>query len=259
MATTALITGASTGIGYELALILAKNKINLVLVARSKEKLLNLQTKLAAEIGIKVSVLDLDLSTESSAQQVFDFCQQQKIKVDYLINNAGFGDYGFFHESDWKKQAEMLQLNIVTLTQLTHLFLPNMIKNKSGKILNVASIAAFLPGPLMSVYYATKAYVLHFSEALANELKDDGITVTTLCPGPTESGFQALAAMEESKIVKGKKMATSKEVAEYGFQAMMKGEQVAIHGFMNKLMVNSIRITPRSLALKIVRQMQDKK
>jgi short-subunit dehydrogenase len=242
-----------------LALILAKNKINLVLVARSKEKLLNLQTKLAAEIGIKVSVLDLDLSTESSAQQVFDFCQQQKIKVDYLINNAGFGDYGFFHESDWKKQAEMLQLNIVTLTQLTHLFLPNMIKNKSGKILNVASIAAFLPGPLMSVYYATKAYVLHFSEALANELKDDGITVTTLCPGPTESGFQALAAMEESKIVKGKKMATSKEVAEYGFQAMMKGEQVAIHGFMNKLMVNSIRITPRSLALKIVRQMQDKK
>jgi short-subunit dehydrogenase len=259
MATTALITGASTGIGYELALILAKNKINLVLVARSKEKLLNLQTKLAAEIGIKVSVLDLDLSTESSAQQVIDFCQQQKIKVDYLINNAGFGDYGFFHESDWKKQAEMLQLNIVTLTQLTHLFLPNMIKNKSGKILNVASIAAFLPGPLMSVYYATKAYVLHFSEALANELKDDGITVTTLCPGPTESGFQALAAMEESKIVKGKKMATSKEVAEYGFQAMMKGEQVAIHGFMNKLMVNSIRITPRSLALKIVRQMQDKK
>jgi short-subunit dehydrogenase len=259
MATTALITGASTGIGYELALILAKNKINLVLVARSKEKLLNLQTKLAAEIGIKVSVLDLDLSTESSAQQVFDFCQQQKIKVDYLINNAGFGDYGFFHESDWKKQAEMLQLNIVTLTQLTHLFLPNMIKNKSGKILNVASIAAFLPGPLMSVYYATKAYVLHFSEALANELKDDGITVTTLCPGPTESGFQALAAMEESKIVKGKKMATSKEVAEYGFQAMMKGEQLAIHGFMNKLMVNSIRITPRSLALKIVRQMQDKK
>lgn len=259
MATTALITGASTGIGYELALILAKNKINLVLVARSKEKLLNLQTKLAAEIGIKVSVLDLDLSTESSAQQVFDFCQQQKIKVDYLINNAGFGDYGFFHENDWKKQAEMLQLNIVTLTQLTHLFLPNMIKNKSGKILNVASIAAFLPGPLMSVYYATKAYVLHFSEALANELKDDGITVTTLCPGPTESGFQALAAMEESKIVKGKKMATSKEVAEYGFQAMMKGEQVAIHGFMNKLMVNSIRITPRSLALKIVRQMQDKK
>jgi short-subunit dehydrogenase len=259
MATTALITGASTGIGYELALILAKNKINLVLVARSKEKLLNLQTKLAAEIGIKVSVLDLDLSTESSAQQVIDFCQQQKIKVDYLINNAGFGDYGFFHESDWKKQAEMLQLNIVTLTQLTHLFLPNMIKNKSGKILNVASIAAFLPGPLMSVYYATKAYVLHFSEALANELKDDGITVTTLCPGPTESGFQALAAMEESKLVKGKKMATSNEVAEYGFQAMMKGEQVAIHGFMNKLMVNSIRITPRSLALKIVRQMQDKK
>lgn len=259
MTTTALITGASSGIGYELSLILAKNKINLLLVARSREKLTSLQTKLQKEYGIQVSVLDLDLSQENSAKQVFDFCQQNSINIDYLINNAGFGDYGFFHESDWVKQSEMLQLNMVTLTQLTHLFLPNMIKNKSGKILNLASIAAFIPGPLMSVYYATKAYVLHFSEALANELEDKGITVTALCPGPTKSGFQSLAAMEESKIVKGKKMPTSKEVAEYGFKAMMDGEKVAIHGFMNKLLVNSIRFSPRNMVPKIIRKMQEKK
>ena len=259
MSTTAIITGASTGIGYELALILAKQKVNLVLVARSKEKLVALQSKLSSEFGVQVWVISLDLSNASAAQQVFDQCQQLGLHINYLINNAGFGDYGFFHESDWKKQAEMMQLNIVTLTHLTHLFLPNMLKSKNGKILNVASIAAFLPGPLMSVYYATKAYVLHFSEAIANELEDKGITVTTLCPGPTESGFQKLAAMEDSKLVNGKKMASSKEVAEYGYRAMMEGKKVAIQGTINYLFVNSVRFSPRNTVLKMVRNVQDKK
>jgi short-subunit dehydrogenase len=133
-----------------------------------------------------------------------------------------------------------------------------MIKNKYGRIMNVASTAAFQPGPTMSVYYATKAYVLHFSEAIANELEGSGVTVTALCPGPTESGFQAAAAMEESKLVKGKKFPTSAEVAEYGYKAMMKGEKVAIHGLMNYLMANSVRFSPRGLVLKMVRMIQDK-
>jgi hypothetical protein len=180
------------------------------------------------------------------------------LQIDYLINNAGFGDFGFFAQSNWDKQLQMINLNITTLTHLTHLFLPAMIKNKYGRVMNVASTAAFQPGPTMSVYYATKAFVLHFSEAIANELEGSGVTVTALCPGATESGFQSAAAMEESKLVKGKKLPSSAEVAQYGFNAMMNGKKVAIHGMMNYLMANSIRFTPRALVLKVVRMMQDK-
>ena len=254
---TALITGASLGIGMELAHVFAAKKENLVLVARSVSKLNEMAKEIAIKYGVKVDVIALDLSENESAKKVFAYCEQHNLKVDYLVNNAGFGDFGFFAQSNWDKQLQMINLNITTLTHLTHLFLPSMIKNKYGRIMNVASTAAFQPGPTMSVYYATKAFVLHFSEAIANELEGSGVTVTALCPGATQSGFQLAAAMEESKLVKGKKLPTSAEVAEYGYKAMMKGEKVAIHGFLNALMANSIRFTPRSLVLKMVRMMQE--
>lgn len=257
MTKTAIITGASSGIGLELAKILAADKINLILVARSENKLIELKKELD-QYKISTSILALDLSKPDAAQMVFDYCAKENLKVDILINNAGFGDYGMFISSDWKKQEEMIRLNIQTLTHLTHLFLPYMVKNKYGRILNLASIASFLPGPLMSVYYATKAYVLSFSEALSTELEGSGVTVTALCPGPTESGFQKAAAMNESKILKGRKLPTSKDVATYGYKALMDGKVVAIHGFLNSLMVSAIRFTPRSIARKFVRTLQDK-
>jgi hypothetical protein len=203
-------------------------------------------------------VLPKDLSISKSAKEIFDYCQEHKIKVDYLINNAGLGDYGFFIESDWKKQEQMINLNITALTCLTRLFLPGMVERKSGKIMNLASTAAFQPGPTMSVYFASKAFVLHFSEAIANELEGTGVTVTALCPGASESGFQKAAAMEESKIFKGRKLPTSRDVAEYGYKAMMKGKVVAIYGFMSKLMILGARFSPRFLVVKIARYLQDK-
>jgi short-subunit dehydrogenase len=253
MKETVLITGASTGIGLEFAEIFASKNYNLVLVARSADKLNAFANK-----HQNVVTIVQDLSKPNAAQILFDELKNQKITIDILINNAGFGDFGMFADSDWNKQEQMINLNITCLTQLTHLCLPNMIANKKGKILNVASSAAFQPGPLMSVYYATKAFVLHFSEAIANELADTGITVTALCPGATTSGFQDLANMHESKLVKGKKLPTSKEVAQYGYDVLMKGKIVAIHGIFNYLQANSVRFTPRNLVTKIVRMVQSK-
>jgi uncharacterized protein len=230
---TALITGASNGIGLELAKVHASKGDNLVLVARNKARLDELKIELENQYEIKVYTIGKDLSAHNAAQDVYNETQQQKIQVDYLINNAGFGDFGMFVETDWNKELQMINLNITTLTQFTKLYVQEMVARRSGRIMNVASTAAFQSGPTMAVYYATKAYVLSFSEALDNEVSDKGVTVTTLCPGATESGFQAAAAMEESNLVKGKKLPTSKEVAEYGYKAMMKGKTVAIHGFMN--------------------------
>jgi len=254
----ALITGASSGIGFELAKEFAANKNNLLLVARNAAKLKEMAKDLSNKYGVMVNTLALDLSELNSAQMVFEYCQKNSLQIDYLINNAGFGDFGFFAESKWDKQLQMINLNITTLTQLTHLFLPTMIKNKYGKIMNVASTAAFQPGPTMSVYYATKAFVLHFSEAIANELEGTGVTVTALCPGPTESGFQSAAALEESKLVKGKKLPSSAVVAQYGYQALMNGKKVAIHGIINAIMAKAIGFVPRGMVLKMVRMMQDK-
>jgi uncharacterized protein len=255
---TALITGASMGIGYELAKEFAKNGNNLVLVARSKDKLDTIAHELIATFGINALVITADLSKNDIAQEIYQELQQRGITIDYLINNAGFGDYGLFAESDWAKEAQMIDLNIKTLTHFCKIFVKDMIKNGSGKIMNVASTAAFQPGPTMAVYYATKSYVLSFSEAISNELEGTGVTVTALCPGPTLSNFQAAANLGESKLVKGKKLPTSAEVAHYGYKALMKGKVVAIHGWMNLVMATSIRFTPRALVLRIVRYMQDK-
>jgi uncharacterized protein len=255
---TALITGASNGIGLELAKIHASKGGNLVLIARNKAKLDEIKSELEKQFKVSVYTIGKDLSLSNAAQEVYDETSKQNIQIDYLINNAGFGDFGMFYETDWNKELQMINLNITTLTQFTKLYLKDMVKRKSGKIMNVASTAAFQSGPTMAVYYATKAYVLSFSEAIDNEVSDKGITVTSLCPGATESGFQAAAAMEESALVKGKKLPTSREVAEYGYKSMLKGKTVAIHGLMNYIMANSVRFTPRAVVVKLTRKIQDK-
>jgi hypothetical protein len=255
---TALITGASNSIGLELAKVHASKGDNLVLVARNKTKLDELKIELEKQFKISVHTIGKDLALANSAQEVYNELKQQNIAVNYLINNAGFGDYGFFYETDWNKELQMINLNITTLTHFTKLFLQDMVKRGSGKIMNVASTAAFQSGPTMAIYYATKAYVLSFSEAIDNEVREKGITVTTLCPGPTETGFLEAAALQESKLFKGKKIASSKEVAEYGYRSMMEGKTVAIHGLMNRIMANAVRFIPRALAVKVVRSVQAK-
>jgi short-subunit dehydrogenase len=255
---TALITGASNGIGLELAKIHASKGGNLVLVARNKSKLDALKTELETQYKVKVYTIGKDLSANNSAQEVYDETTKQNIQADYLINNAGFGDFGMFVDTEWNKELQMINLNITTLTQFTKLYLQDMVKRRNGKIMNVASTAAFQSGPTMAVYYATKAYVLSFSEAVDNEVSDKGVTITALCPGATESGFQAAAAMEESALVKGKKLPSAKEVAEYGYASMMKGKTVAIHGLMNRIMANSVRFLPRAIVVKATRKVQDK-
>ena len=254
----ALITGASNGIGLELAKIHASKGGDLVLVARNKARLEELKFELENRYKVKVHTIGKDLSAINAAKEVYDETMQQKLRIDYLINNAGFGDFGMFTETDWNKELQMINLNITTLTHFTKLYLQDMVKRKSGKIMNVASTAAFQSGPTMAVYFATKAYVLSFSEAVDNEVRNQGVSITTLCPGATESGFQAAAAMEESNLVKGKKLPSSKEVAEYGYRAMMQGQTVAIHGMMNWILANSVRFIPRAWVVKITRKLQDK-
>lgn len=255
---TALVTGASGGIGLELADVLAGEGFDVVLVARSIGKLEKLAVDLANKYGARVKNIEKDLAQHDAPREVFQQLTKENIIIDVLVNNAGFGDYGPFAETSWEKEKQMIDLNIRALTELTKLFLPGMIARRYGRIMNVASTAAFQPGPLMAVYYATKAYVLSFSEAIASELEGTGVTVTALCPGPTESGFQKAAALEESKLFKGKKLPASREVAEYGYKAMMKGKRVAIHGTMNWLMANSVRFTPRKLVTSVVHSMQKK-
>ena len=258
MKNTALITGASNGIGLELAKIHASKGGDLVLVARNKFKLDEIKIELEKQFKISVYTIGKDLSLTNAAQEIYDETNKENIQVDYLINNAGFGDFGMFAETDWNKELQMINLNITSLTHFTKLYLQDMVKRRSGKIMNVASTAAFQSGPTMSVYCATKAYVLSFTEAISNEVIDKGITVTALCPGATETGFQAAGGLDDSKLFKDKKLPTAKEVAQYGYASMIKGKTVAIHGIMNYLMSNSIRFIPRSLVLKISRKMLDK-
>ncbi len=258
MSETALITGSSGGIGYELAKIHAEQGDNLILVARSNDKLDVLKKELEEQHNINVYTIEKDLSLPDSAKKVYDELKEQQISVDYLINNAGFGDFGFFAESDWNKQARMINLNVTTLTHLTWLFLPDMINKGRGKILNVASTASFQPGPTMSVYFATKAYVLSFSEAVNNEVREKGITVTALCPGSTDSGFHAVT-IDNKKPLMERRMQSSREVAEYGYHAMMKGRAVAIPGIKNTILATAVRFLPRALVVKAARRIQEKK
>lgn len=256
MKNTALITGSSSGIGMEFARYHAAQKGDLVLAARGENELNALKAELEKQYGIQVRVFAVDLTTPGVLQDLYDTLQREGIEIDILINNAGFGDFGPFQTANWAKTNTMIQLNITALTQLTHLFLPGMVQRSRGRIMNLASTAAFFPGPLMAVYYATKHYVLAFSEGISEELKGTGVTVTTLCPGPTTSGFQAAADLGESKLVKGKKLPTSKEVAIFGYQAMLAGKVVVVHGASNKFQTFLSRFLPRSVARSMVKGVQ---
>jgi uncharacterized protein len=253
--TWAVVTGASGGIGYEMARNLASRGHSLVLVARSADKLQALAEAAKREHGVDALVIATDLSAADAADRVAENIRGAGIVPMVLVNNAGFGLYGLHTETKLENEQAMLNLNIVTLTRLTKCLLPGMVAAKRGKILNVASTASFQPGPYMAVYYATKAYVLSYSEALAEELAGSGITVTALCPGPTASGFQDKAAMHDSALVKGKKLPTAKEVADYATKAMDHGQRVAIHGTMNWMLAQSVRFTPRRIVTWLVAKM----
>jgi hypothetical protein len=258
MPKTALITGATGGIGYEFADICASKGINLVLVGRNESKLEKIASDFVKKYTVSVTKVTADLSDPDSPQTVYDAVQKEELTIDYLINNAGFGDFGMFTETDWAKEQAMMQVNMTTLVQLTKLFLPKMINNGSGAVMNLASTAAFQPGPLMAVYYATKSFVLSFSEAIGYELKGTGVTVTALCPGPTRSGFQKHSNIEESKLVKDKKLPTAREVAEFGVEAMLEGKPVAIHGLNNWFLAKIVPFLPRQMVLDTVYNMQQK-
>ncbi len=256
MRKTALVTGASGGIGYELASLLARNNYNLVLTARREDRLREIQSDFERRYDIQVTVIPKDLSRPEAPDEIYSQISADGITVDVIINDAGFGNYGMFAETDWKKEARMLQLNVIALTHLTKLFLPGMLKRWSGKILNLASVAAFMPGPMMAVYYASKAYVLSFSEAIAYELRGTGVTVTVLCPGPTDTGFYKAASLEKSQLFRRLQVADARKVAEFGYHAMLAGKPVAVYGFLNAASVFIHRFLPRKTVTSMVNFIQ---
>lgn len=249
---TALVTGASRGIGYELAKLIAQDGYDLVVVSRNEQELSQLAEDLRRAFGTSVRVIAKDLSRPAAPQEIFDELRAGQTRIDVLVNNAGFGTHGPFVRSDLDSQLRMLQVNVTALTHLTGLFLPEMVGRGAGKIMNVASVAAFQPGPLMAVYYATKAYVLSFSEALSFELRGTGVTVTALCPGPTKSSFQERAGMKSVRIARGKMM-DSASVARIGYRGLMKGKRLVIPGLGNKFLAQTNRVTPRKTVMQIVR------
>jgi short-subunit dehydrogenase len=256
MAKTALITGASLGIGYELAKLFARDKHALVLVARSGDKLQEIAEELKHLGSPQVTVIVKDLAELEAPDEIFAETERRKLQIDFLVNNAGFGERGPFLKTNLDNELEMVQVNIVALMHLTKLYLPGMVQRRFGRIMQVASTAAFQPGPFMAVYYASKAFVLSFSEALWEELSGTGVTVTALCPGATETGFAARAGMLNSKLFNMRVM-NVKAVVEEGYRAMMEGQSLVVTGLRNRLMAFSIRLAPRSVVRKIVRRIQE--
>ncbi|MDJ0766936.1 MAG: SDR family oxidoreductase [Myxococcota bacterium] len=254
---TALVTGASSGIGKELATIHAQQGGDLVLVARSTSKLHQLKEKLEREHGVKVMVIAKDLTNLNAAKEIYEEVANSGIKVDYLINNAGFGGRGKFHERDWSDDLNMINLNIIALTALTRYFLPDFVNRNSGKILNVSSTASFMPGPLQAVYYATKAYVTFFSNAVAEELHDTNVTVTTLLPGATETEFARVSGMDKTELFN--KTASARDVAWAGYDGMMKGKLDVVSGltFTQKAMMATLPFMPKKTLLTQIRKAQE--
>ncbi|MET0626286.1 MAG: SDR family oxidoreductase [Pyrinomonadaceae bacterium] len=255
---TALVTGASGGIGEELARLFAADGHSLVLVARSRDKLERLAAELRDKHQVAARVIAADLSAPESPREMFEELRGAGVTIDALVNNAGFGTYGLFAETDLKSELGLLQVNVVALTHLTKLFLPGMLARGRGYVMNVASTAAFQPGPLMAVYYASKAYVLSLSEALSNECEGTGVRVSALCPGPTETGFVAAAGMGDSKLF-DRAVMDARTVAEAGYRGLLAGKPVVIPGTRNNLLARSIGFFPRGLVTKVVRGIQEKR
>ena len=251
---TALITGASGGIGYEMAVLFAKAGNDLVLVARNADKLKTIAEGLQQKFKSIVHIVPMNLSNADAPNELFHYLERNNIHIDYLVNNAGFATHGKFSEIDLQEQLDLLQLNVTTLTHLSRLFLPGMLKKKFGGILNIASTAAFQPGPLMATYYASKSYVLFLSEAMASELKGTGVWVTVLCPGPTATGFQQRAGIEKINMVnKTGMMMNVEKVAKIGYRGFMKKKAVVVPGVVNRVFAQSVRFSPRKLTREIVK------
>jgi hypothetical protein len=254
---TALITGASGGIGYELAKLFARAHHSLVLVARSADKLAHVAAELQTH-GVTVKTISLDLADPHAPKFLFDQLQRENISVDILINNAGFGAYGEFAQMSGDEIQGQINLNISALTQLTKLFLPAMLAIRSGRIMNVASTAGFQPGPLMAVYYATKAYVISFSEAIANELHGTGVSVTCFCPGATLTGFAKRAGNDQTRLFKQLGGMSAEKVALDGYRAVMEGKTLAISGVHNWAVTQSTRFAPRKMVTAISRWISER-
>lgn len=242
---TALVTGASGGLGLEFARLAAADGYNLLLVARSADKLNSIAEELGREYGITALVCPADLSQPTEVEKVVEFAANAGLQIDCLVNNAGFGDTGHFADRPWAVQQEMINLNMLALARLSHAFVGGMIQRGRGFVLNIASTAAFQPGPNFAVYSATKAFVLSFTEALRQELRGTGVLCTCSCPGVTATGFHDRAATNGMRITRMGVM-KSETVALQAWQAMKKGKQTIVHGFMNRIMNFSLRFTPRS-------------
>src|SRR5579859_2603899 len=254
---TTLITGASSGIGLDLAKLMAPD-FDLIITARNQSDLENVARELEAAHGNHVHVIPADLSQSEAPEQLFAEIARRGLPVDILVNNAGFGSYGAFAESDHQTELDMIQVNITALTSLTRLALPGMLERKRGRIMNVASTAGFQPGPLMAVYYATKAYVISFSEAIANELRGAGVTVTCFCPGATNTGFAKRAGNDQSRVFKKFGAMSAEKVALDGYRALMEGRTLAVSGMQNWLVAQSTRFAPRSVITAISRWVSEK-
>lgn len=254
-----VVTGASGGIGYELSKRFARDGYPLLLTARNGDKLTTFASELTAAHGVRVDSCPLDLAATDAPGRLFDAARHQGQPVDVLVNNAGFGCYGPFASADLAPTLQMLQVNIVALTHLTRLFLPGMIERNEGRIMNVASVAAFEPGPLLAVYFASKAYVLHFSEALDEELRSTKVRVTAFCPGPTATGFEERAGLGESKLFTGRNVMNAAAVAEAGYRGLMRGRRIIVPGLMNNILTSSVRFLPRRIVTRIVGSMQGRR
>lgn len=254
---TVLITGASGGIGYEFSKLFARDHHNLVLVARSADKLAQVANEIQKS-GVTVKTIALDLADPHAPKFLFDQLRSENLAVDILVNNAGFGAYGDFAQMSDDEIQGQLDLNITALTQLTRLFLPAMLARRSGRIMNVASTAGFQPGPLMAVYYATKAYVISFSEAIANELQGTGVTVTCFCPGATLTGFAKRAGNDQTRLFKQMGGMSAEKVALDGYHAVMEGKTLSISGIHNWMTAQSTRFAPRKVVTAISRWISEK-
>ena len=247
---TALITGASAGIGHDLAHVFAQHQHDLVLTARDRNRLEELSSQLHMQNGVTVHVLPADLADPIAPQRLLDAVRERSIAVDVLVNNAGFGTHGPFSQSELAAQLSMIQVNVTALVHLTRVFLPGMLERRAGKILNVGSMAGFMPGPFMSTYYATKAFVMSHSMALSRELRGSGVSVTVLCPGPTRTEFKERAGMRDANLFKMRSM-DSMTVARAGFIGLMRGQRIVVPGASNKLVAFASRMLPRGTMARI--------
>jgi short-subunit dehydrogenase len=253
----ALVTGASSGIGLALSREIAANGHDVVLTARNRDALEAAAGAIEGKYGVRADVIPLDLRSPDAAEQLYQTTNDQKLEIGILVNNAGFGLGGEFLETDLRREVEMVQVNVIAVTQLTKLFAAGMVRRRRGRVMNVASTAAFQPGPLHAVYYATKAYVLSFSQAIAEELRNTGVTVTALCPGATATAFAETAEISKSRLFSRLAVDDAESVAAYGYKAMMRGERVAIPRLRDKIMIQAERLAPRALVTSMVRRVME--